>query len=201
MDFQDVLRRRRMVRHFSADPVEPESLERILRAALRAPSAGYSQGHELLVLTDSTDRARFWASQPPRLGGGGWDPQVRAAIERAPAVVVALASKDIYLERYARADKGWVDRDESRWPVPYWYVDTGFLCLLMLLAAIDEGLGALLFGLIPPCIPNLRAVFDIPDSYDPVGVVAIGHEDPSAPRRDLRSRRRSPAEIIHRGRW
>ncbi len=200
MEFQDVLRRRRMVRHFSDDPIEPEALERILHAALRTPSAGYSQGYELLVLTDSNDRSRFWASQPPR-DGGGWAPQVRAAIERAPAVVVALASKEVYLERYARPDKGWVDRDESRWSVPYWYVDTGFLCLLMLLAAVDEGLGALLFGLSPACIPNLRAAFDIPDSYDPVGCVAIGHEDPSAPRRDLGSRRRSPAAIIHRGRW
>ena len=156
MEFEEVLRRRRMVRHFSEEPVDDDTVERILAAALRAPSAGYSQGYALLVLTTAEDRGRFWTSQRPTEGGGGWDPAVRAAIERAPLIAVALASKNAYLDRYALPDKGWVDRDESRWPVPYWYVDTGFLCLLMLLAAVDEGLGALLFGLIPSDIPAFR---------------------------------------------
>ncbi|HXY43547.1 MAG TPA: nitroreductase family protein, partial [Acidimicrobiales bacterium] len=142
-----------------------------------------------------------WASQRPTEGGGGWDPSVRASIERAPVIVVALAWKDAYLERYAQPDKGWVDRDESRWPVPYWYVDTGFLCLLMLLAAVDEGLGALLFGLIPADIPAFRSEFGVPPDHDPVGCVALGHEDPAAPRRDLRARRRPPQDVIHRDRW
>jgi nitroreductase len=200
MDFGEVVRRRRMVRHFTDEPVDAAAIERILAAALRAPSAGYSQGYALLVLRSSGDRARFWASQRPT-EGGGWDPELRAAIERAPAVVVALASKDTYLDRYARPDKGWVDRDESRWPVPYWYVDAGFLCLLMLLASVDEGLGALLFGLIPADIPAFRQEFGVPGDHDPVGCVAIGHEDPGAPRRDLRSRRRPAEELIHRDRW
>jgi nitroreductase len=188
-----------MVRHFTDDPVDDEVLERILAAALRSPSAGYSQGYSLLVLRTSGDRARFWESQKPT--DGGWDPALRAAIQRAPVIVAALASKDAYLDRYARPDKGWTDRDESRWPVPYWHVDTGFLCLLMLLASVDEGLGALLFGLIPADIPAFRNEFGVPAGWDPVGCVAIGHEDPAAPRRDLRSRRRAATEIIHRDRW
>jgi nitroreductase len=200
VEFREVLRRRRMVRHFTDDAVDDETLERILAAALRAPSAGYSQGYSLVVLRDGPDRARFWASQGPT-EGGGWEPEVREAIQRAPVIVVALASKDAYLDRYARADKGWSDRDEARWPVPYWHVDTGFLCLLMLLAAVDEGLGALLFGLIPADIPAFRRELGVPDAWDPVGCVAIGHEDPAAPRRDLRARRLPAEEIIHRDRW
>jgi nitroreductase len=188
-----------MVRHFTDDAVDDEAVERILAAALRAPSAGYSQGYSLLVLRDAEDRSRFWATQRPT--EGGWEPAVREAIQRAPVVVAALASKDAYLDRYARPDKGWVDRDESRWPVPYWYVDAGFLCLLMLLASVDEGLGALLFGLIPADIPAFRQQFGVPDNWDPVGCVAIGHEDPASPRRDLRSRRVPAADIIHHGRW
>jgi nitroreductase len=190
-----------MVRHFTDEPIDNDALDRILAAALRAPSAGYSQGYALVVLTEQEERSRFWTSQRPTDGGGGWDPDVRAAIERAPVVVVALASKDTYLDRYARPDKGWTDRDESRWPVPYWYVDAGFLCLLMLLAAVDEDLGALLFGLIPADIPAFRREFGVPDGQDPVGCVAIGHEDPAAPRRDLRSRRRASEDLIHRHRW
>ena len=67
----------------------------------------------------------------------------------APVVIVPLASKAAYLDRYALPDKGWTDRDEARWPVPYWDVDVGMASLLMLLTAVDEGLGACFFG-IPP---------------------------------------------------
>ena len=76
-------------------------------------------------------------------------PEQVDALSTAPLVIVPLSCKDVYLDRYARSDKGWTDRDEARWPVPYWDIDTGFTALLMLLAAVDEGLGALFFG-IPP---------------------------------------------------
>jgi nitroreductase len=191
-----------MVRHFSDDPVAPEVLERLLAAALRAPSAGFSQGYALVVLDTDEERARFWATQgDPSVPVDDALAATLEAMKRAPVLVVALGSRDIYLDRYAESDKGWVDRDEARWPVPYWYVDTGFLCLLMLLAAVDEGLGALLFGIPPSDIPALRTEFGIPESFVPVGCVAIGHEASDAPKRDLRSRRRLASEIVHRGGW
>ena len=61
-----------------------------------------------------------------------------AALSSAQLVIVPLACKDVYLDRYARPEKGWTDKDESRWPVPYWYIDTGFTALLILLAVVDE---------------------------------------------------------------
>ena len=67
-----------------------------------------------------------------------------------------LSCKDIYLDRYARQDKGWTDRDEAHWPVPYWDIDTGFTALLMLLTAVDERLGALFFGIPPELIGRFR---------------------------------------------
>jgi hypothetical protein len=70
-------------------------------------------------------------------------------MQDAPLVVVPLAHKATYLERYAEADKGWQDRMEARWPVPYWYIDTGMAALMMLLTAVDEGLGACFFGIMP----------------------------------------------------
>jgi nitroreductase len=61
MDFQEVVRRRRMVRTFTEAPVPKESLERILDNAVRGPSAGFSQGQSFLLLTEPADRERFWA--------------------------------------------------------------------------------------------------------------------------------------------
>ncbi len=188
-----------MVRHFTTEPVTPAARARIIAAALRAPSAGYSQGYALLVADHPDDVDRLWATHTPT--AGGWSPEVRAGVKNAPLVIAVLASKDVYLSRYAEADKGWTDRDEARWPVPYWYVDAGCVALLLLLAAVDEGLGALLFGIVPDDIPAFRAAFGIPDTYDLVGCVAVGHADPAAPRRDLSARRRPESELVHYRQW
>ena len=63
MDFQEVVRRRRMVRDYDADrPVPAEVRERLLENALRAPSAGFSQGWGFLVLEAAEDRNRYWSA-------------------------------------------------------------------------------------------------------------------------------------------
>jgi nitroreductase len=170
VDFTDVVRHRHMVRQFTDEPVAPESLDRILANAVRGPSAGFSQGQAFLVLTGE-DLERFWA-----VAGEAADSSVAAA----PVVIVPMSSKRVYLDRYARPDKGWTDRDEAHWPVPYWDIDTGFTALLMLLAAVDEELGALFFGIPPHQIPDFRALYGVPDRYVPIGAVAIGHPAPEA---------------------
>ncbi|MGW4800329.1 nitroreductase family protein, partial [Nonomuraea sp. NPDC004297] len=117
---------------------------------------------------------------------------------------VLLASKTMYLDRYVQSDKGWTDRDESRWPVPYWYIDTGFMALLMLLTSVDEGLGAKFFGIMPPFVAAFRERFGVPGHYDPIGAVAIGHRDytldPDPPWQP-KIKRRPLEEIVHRGSW
>jgi nitroreductase len=201
MEFADVLRHRKMVRHYLDDPVDPAVLDRIIAAGLRAPSAGFSQGYALLVLESAADREAFWRVTETEQETASWPPETRLAVMRAPVVVVALSCKRVYLDRYARDDKGWTDRDESRWPVPFWHIDTGMVALLMLLQAVDEGLGALFIGMQPEVIPDFRQAFGVPDDHDVVGVVCLGHTDPDAPRRDLRARRRPADDVVHRGRW
>jgi len=201
MEFADVLRQRRMVRHYDDRPVDPAVVERVLSAGLRAPSAGFSQGYALLVLQDEADRARFWQVTETPQETASWPPETRTGVLRAPVIAVALSCKRVYLDRYAQPDKGWTDRDESRWPVPFWHIDTGMVALLMLLQAVDEGLGALFIGMQPDVIPAFRHAFGVPDDHDVVGVVCFGHEAADAPRRDLRSRRRDAAEVIHHGHW
>lgn len=62
MEFQDVVARRRMVRHFAPDPIERAVLERIAMAAQRAPSGGFSQSPRLVIITDSEVRRRVGLS-------------------------------------------------------------------------------------------------------------------------------------------
>src|SRR5215475_6815003 len=175
MEFGEVIRKRRMVRAFTSEPLDPGLAQRLLTAANRAPSAGFSQGYALLVLDRPDQLRQFWdllAADEQPAGAPDFDP-----VTNAPLVVVPMSCKDIYLDRYARQDKGWTDRSESHWPVPYWDIDTGFTALLMLLAAVDEGLGALFFGIPPDLIPDFRSLYGVPGQYVPIGAVAIGHPD------------------------
>lgn len=205
MEFAEVVRRRRMVRDYDPDrPVPPEVRERLLEHAIRAPSAGFTQGWAFLVLETAEERARFWAATAPSPTGpgtgapDGW----LARMRRAPLLVVPFSHKDAYLERYAEPDKGWSDRDEARWPVPYWDVDAGMAALMMLLTAVDEGLGACFFGVPAERVDALRGAFGVPAAHRPVGVVAVGYRG-DADRRSpsLRRGRRGVDEVVHRGRW
>jgi nitroreductase len=49
VEFTEVIKRRKMVRAFTGQPLPPGTAERLLRAANRAPSAGFSQGYSFLV--------------------------------------------------------------------------------------------------------------------------------------------------------
>jgi nitroreductase len=207
VEFTEVIKRRRMVRAFKDEPLAAGITERLLRAANRAPSAGFSQGYAFLVLEGKDQCAPLWElvreADASEGATGDADPGFIAPLSRAPLVIVLLACKDIYLERYAEPGKGWTDRDESRWPVPYWYVDTGFTALLTLLAAVDEGLGAVLFGIAPESMTGFRAEYDVPAEWTPIGAIAIGHPDPdSEPVYSARaSDRKTLEQLVHRGHW
>ncbi len=126
MEFQDVVRKRKMVRSFEDRPIPPEIVERIVANVQKAPSAGFSQGWGFLVL-EGKDAARYWDELWPedRRADWGWPD-----LFKAPLLIVCLSNKMSYLRRYAESDKGWTDMDEKRWPVPYWDVDTGMAALL-----------------------------------------------------------------------
>jgi nitroreductase len=198
MEFQDVVRKRKMVRNFTDEPIAPEVLERIVANAQRAPSAGFSQGWAFLVLDGKEETERYWNTtmSRERRTEFGWP-----GMFNAPLLIVCLSNKSAYLRRYALADKGWSDMDESRWPVPYWDIDTGMAALLILQTAVDAGLGAVFFGIFDQA--GFRAAFGIPDEYTAVGTVAIGHKAPTdRPSPSLKIVGKKPAsEVVHRGRW
>jgi nitroreductase len=201
VEFRDVLRRRRMVRRFDPDrPVPPSALQAVLYAAQRAPSAGFSQGWDFVVLVEAADRQRFWDAtrDPDRLEAAPADRWL-AGVSAAPVLVLCLSDPDTYLDRYAEPDKGWADRDPARWPVPYWDVDTGMAAMLMLLAAVDQGLGALFFGVPPGRHEAVRQAHGIPGNRRLVGVVALGHELRRTEGSSRTRPRRAPADVVHWG--
>jgi nitroreductase len=197
MEFKDVLRRRRMVRSYHEDrPVAPEVIDRLVQAGLRAPSAGFSQGWGFLVLDTLEDVARFREAATPETEPEHWF----SANVRAPLVIVPHSNKDAYLDRYAEPDKGFTDRSDAWWPSPYWDIDTGFAAMLILLAAVDEGLGACFFGMPKERISVYKEAFGVPAELHPIGAISIGYPA-EEPRHDFSARRRPAQDVVRRGRW
>ena len=199
MELQQVVRRRRMVRSFTTQPVPPETVDRLLDNALHAPSAGFSQGWAFVVLEGPEQTGRFWELTTDER----WSASSRfAGLTNAPVIILPLAHKQAYLDRYSMPDKAGAGLgDESRWPVPYWIVDVSFAAMIMLLTTVDSGLGALFFGL----FRGERELLDelgVPAAYAPIGAIALGYPaGDDAPSPSLRLGRRPLDEVVHRGRW
>ncbi|HEU5111902.1 MAG TPA: nitroreductase family protein, partial [Acidimicrobiia bacterium] len=170
MEFDEVIRKRRMVRNYAPDPVPPEALDRIVDAGLSAPSAGYSQGMGFVIVTDAgTRNAISVLAEEQEYVAAGFDPW----ISTAPAHVVITVSESIYRERYRESDKLGPDGTEIDWPVPYWWVDAGAALMAVLLAAVNEGLVAGFLGV--HSMRDLASLLDIPEHHSPIGVVTVGH--------------------------
>jgi len=196
MEFTEVVRRRRMVRNY--DPtrrIDRAQIERLLALAIRAPSAGFSQGWHFLVLDQDEDRDRFWAATSGHEPVDGW----LRGMQSAPVLVLALSDRDAYLHRYAEPDKGWTDRDPARWPVSYWDVDTGMASLLILLGAVDEGLSTCFFGVPPHAHEAVRATLAIPAELGFVGVISLGYPLPDRRSPSLKRGRRPLSDVVSYG--
>lgn len=193
-----MLRRRRMVRSYDANrPVPATAIESVVRAATRAPSAGFTQAVELLVLTAAEQRAAYWAVTADR------ESRWLRGMRTAPVLIVVWTSREAYLDRYAQPDKGWVDRDPARWPAPFWFVDAGMASMAALLAAVDAELGACFFGVPTNRVAAVRAQFGVPDDRLSVGVISLGYPDPAErpSGSPTRRARRPTEESLHRERW
>ena len=197
MEFQDVVRKRKMVRSFEDRPIPRDLVDRILANAQRAPSAGFSQGWAFLALEGPEQTARYWDAlwQPERRAQFGWNDMFKA-----PLLVVCLSDKMSYLRRYAESDKGWIDMDEKRWPVPYWDIDTGMAAMLVLMTAVDAGLGAVFFGVSDQA--KFRETFGVPDELTAIGTIAVGYAKAvDRPSPSLKRGHRPAEQVIHKGHW
>jgi len=197
--FTALVRSRRMVRRFTEGPVPTDLVEGIVRLGLRAPSAGFSQGWDFVVLDDAVARQRFWAATSDAdTEPDSWLRGVGAA----PVLILCCSDKQRYLHRYAEPDKPWQDGSDEHWPTPYWDVDTGMAAMIMLLAATDVGLGSLFFGVPGERITAVLDAFDIPTDRRIIGVIALGWPAESVPSGSTRVRkRRQVSEVVHRNRF
>jgi nitroreductase len=196
MEFSEVVRKRRMVRHFTGQPVPRETIERILDMARHAPSAGFTQGQAFVVITEPELKKQladlcgetFYVER-------GWEPW----ISQAPVLVIPCTSEEAYHKRYREPDKISDDGTEIEWPVPYWFMDVGCAVENLLLAVVDEGLAAGFAGAFD--LAQVRALLGIPEEMTPVGVIPIGHGAPDMPSPSLKRGRKPQEEYAHWEKW
>ena len=195
-DFYEAVRRRRMVRNYTDEAVDAQALERILGAARKAPSAGFSQGQAMVVVTDQGGRSQIAAlAGEPEYVAMGMDPW----ISKAPVHIIVCVSKQVYFDRYAEKDKKGEQNTDDDWPIPYWWVDAGATMMLLLLAVVAEGLAAGFLG--SHRMSELKAAFGTPEDMEPIGIVTIGHAAPDRRSGSLQRGWKDDADVIHRERW
>jgi len=187
-----VLRKRRMVRNFLPDPIDEDVLARVAASAMRAPSAGNSQGISVVVVTSAATRQKI-ADLAGESGyvDAGFDPWISGA----PAHIVLSVSEKVYHDRYQEPDKTDSAGAEIEWPVPYWWVDAGAAMMTVLLAAVDEGLAAGFLGV--HSFQDLKEAVNLPDDHNPIGVITVGHPAPDRKSGSLARGTRPLDETLH----
>ncbi len=194
-----IIAARRMTRRFDGSPLPDGLLDRLLDTARRAPTAGFSQGCHFLALQGPALQRWWELTVEP-----GWADRIAAGVGRAGAVVIPVADPVAYTTRYAAPDKqhtGLAER--SAWPVPFWLTDTAMATQNLLLLAEAAGLGALLYGLFGTERAVLQDTFGVPETMEPLGVVALGGRsgDDRPSGSPTRRPRRPTAEVVHHDHW
>ena len=199
MEFDDVIRQRRSVRRFSEQRPDPAVVDHVIDQARRAPTAGFSQGVDFLVLDDPAALAEFWALvEDPAYPS---EDEERATLP--PLLVLVWSDPMRYVERYSAPDKieFGIDQEEA-WPVKFWDIDAGMAAMQLQLAAVNQGIDTWFFG-VSYGEDASREHFDVPADRKQVGVVALGYRDEGEqpPSSFSKSRRRPLEDQLHRNGW
>jgi nitroreductase len=174
MEFIDVVMKRRAARRFEEGVVDRAVIERIARLAQRTPSAGFSQGQRLIVVTERDRRRRV----AQLCGEDEYEPIFGRWISECAAQFIPCVSEEVYHRRYQEPDKLQEDGTEIDWPIPYWWIDIGATMQNVMLAAVNEGLGCGFVGTDAEGWRQLQAYLDIPDEFAPIGVMPVGRPLP-----------------------
>ncbi|MGA8905166.1 MAG: nitroreductase family protein [Candidatus Bathyarchaeia archaeon] len=197
MEFEKVVRKRRMVRNFRPEPVPANATKQLLELALHAPSAGFSQGWAFIVITEGELKKKIGELQGEKDYYAS--SRFHKFVSEAPTLIIACVSEKIYHDRYQEPDKLEEDGTEIEWPTPYWVFDMGCACMLIFLSAVNQGLASAFTGVFR--VYQMKQLLGIPNHFHPVGVISIGYgaEDTKSP--SLKRGRRPIKEVVHYEHW
>lgn len=155
---------RRSIRKYTAEPVSEADLEKLLRAAMAAPSAGNQQPWEFVVVRDREAMQKILEFHP-----------YARPLDTANVAIVICG-----------------DRERQRFPEDYWVQDCSAATQNLLLEAEHLGLGAVWMGVFPidARVQGVQQLFGLPEHVVPLGVIAVGHPaETPAPKENYRPER------------
>ncbi|MEG0495380.1 MAG: nitroreductase family protein [Eubacterium sp.] len=139
---------RSSVRVFKDKPVEKEKIEKLLQAAMQAPSAGNQQPWEFIVVQDKKTLEKL----------SGTDTYAKF-VSRVPAAIVVLGNTD-----------------EMRFP-EHWQQDLGAASENILLEAVSQELAAVWLGVAPleERMQYITTLFELPENIKPYCLIPFGY--------------------------
>lgn len=172
--FADVVRRRAMIRAYKSDPVPEEKVQQLLKYAVRAPSGGNLQPWEFVVVKSPEVRDKLAKAA---MG--------HTAVATAPVIIVTCA--DIQ-----RAGNQFGARGSF-----VSLIDTAFASLLILLGAVEQGLGACFVASYNG--EEVATLFALPEHVRPVGLITIGY--PAELPRKPPTKKIPLKQLVHVDKW
>ncbi len=180
-----------MHRAFKSDLVPEDILNRILETAIRAPSAGFTQGWAFIVVKNEDIKRKLGEAA----GESYYD---KPFISSAPVILIPCGSEAQYVERYRAPDKvGPIG--EIKFELPWWLIDAAFASLLIMLAVTDAGLGTCFVGAFER--QPVREILAIPREYEPLALMPIGSPDKDKKSPSLKRGRKPVTAVVHYDHW
>lgn len=142
--------KRRSIRKYKDVPVEEEKLEKLLRAAMQAPSAANQQPWEFIVVQDKENLKKLSKMSP-----------YSKMIEKAPLALILLGN------------------EEKMKFSSNWQQDMGAAAENILIEAVELELGGVWLGVAPieDRVDYINKMFHLKENIKPYCVIALGYPD------------------------
>ena len=157
-EFNDIIKRRRMVRQYIQDkPIPQVIVDKLIANAHRAPSAGHTQVQEFIIVQDPLLKKKLCEAALNQ-----------EQVYDAPLLIVVCANTSRSVARY-----------EKRGREFYSIIDGAFASMLILLTAVNEGIGACFVGAFLD--DKVSEILELPKYVKPIGIISLGFpaEEPS----------------------
>ena len=156
-EFDDIIKKRKMIRLYIQDkPIPQQIVDKLITNAHRAPSAGHTQVQEFIIVQDPLIKKK--------LGEAALNQE---QVYDAPLSIVVCANTSRSVNRYGKRGREF-----------YSIIDGAFASMLILLTAVNEGIGACFVGAFLD--EKVSEILELPEYVKPIGIIALGFpaEDP-----------------------